>query len=76
MEKCESKGLATAALLVFSMGIISQWAIGFYTANYYDSSSLSKHGSRLHNAFPAIHFQCDQNNLKKQLQKIKGLFSV
>ncbi|GGY78306.1 hypothetical protein GCM10011613_23660 [Cellvibrio zantedeschiae] len=64
----ESKGLAAAALLVFSMGVISQWAFGFYTASYYDSSA-AKNISHAHKDFLTVNFRCHLTRLKAQLQK-------
>lgn len=68
MDTFESKGLATAALLVFSIAAISQWTFGFYTANYYDSS-LPENVKRSHEAFSNIDFQCDRTHLKTHGQK-------
>ena len=62
MDTFESKGLATAALLVFSIAVISQWSFGFYAADYYDDSALPKNLNGHHKGFTKIDFKCDKRS--------------
>lgn len=62
MDGFESKGLATAALFVFSIAVFSQWSFGFYAADYYDDSALPKNLSGRHKGFTKIDFKCDKRS--------------
>jgi len=62
MDTFESKGLATAALLAFSIAVISQWTFGFYAAAYYDDSALPKNLSGSHKGFSEVDFKCDKRS--------------
>lgn len=69
MDTFESKSLTTAALLVFSIAVSSQWAFGFYAADYYDDSALPKNLSGLHKGFSRVDFKCDQAHLETHAEK-------
>ena len=62
MDTFESKGLATAALFVFAIAVISQWSFGFYAADYYDDSALPKNLSGHHKGFTKVDFKCDKRS--------------
>ena len=62
MDTFESKGLATAALLAFAIAVISQWAFGVYTADYYDDSALPKNLKGQHKGFTKVDFKCDKRS--------------
>ncbi len=62
MDTFESKGLATAALLVFAIAVISQWAFGVYAADYYDDSALPKNLNGTHKGFSRVEFKCDKRS--------------
>jgi hypothetical protein len=62
MDTFENRNLATAALLVFSIAVISQWALGVYAADYYDDSALPKNLSGHHKGFTEVDFRCDKRN--------------
>lgn len=69
METIESKGLATAALLVFLMATTSQWVFGFYAADYYDSSATPKNLRGSHKGFSKVDIKCDQARLETHTKK-------
>lgn len=62
MDNVESKRLATAALLTFAIAVISQWAFGFYAADYYDDSALPKNISSSHKGYVKVDFKCDKRS--------------
>lgn len=62
MDTFESKGLATAALFVFAIAVISQWALGFYAADYYDDSALPKNVNGAHKGFSQLDLKCDKRS--------------
>ncbi len=62
MDTFESKGLATAALLVFAIAVMSQWAFGFYAADYYDDPALPKNVNGTHKGFTKVDFKCDKHS--------------
>lgn len=62
MDTFESKGLATAALLAFAIAVTSQWAFGFYAADYYNDSALPKNVSGTHKGFAKVNFTCDKRS--------------
>jgi hypothetical protein len=51
------KLLSTAAFLVFFIAVISQWAYGFYAADYYDGTAL-QHRLEIANQQLAVTFNC------------------
>lgn len=61
MDTFESKDLATAALFVFAIAVISQWALGFYAADYYDSA-LPKNFNSTHKGFSKVDVKCNKRN--------------
>jgi len=69
MDSFESKGLATAALLAFSIAVISQWTLGVYAADYYDDSALPKNLKGSHKGFSNVDFKCEQARLEPYSQK-------
>jgi hypothetical protein len=62
MDTFENKGLATAALFVFAIAVISQWAFGVYAADYYDDSALPKNSNGAHKGFSQLDFKCDKRS--------------
>lgn len=62
-------GLATAALLLFLIALISQWGFGFYAADYYDSSAIQHSMNGSHKGFKNIDFSCDQNVADSHIKK-------
>ena len=69
METFESKSLAAAALLVFSIAVISQWAFGFYAANYYNDFAPPKRLSETNKGFLNVDFKCAQTYLRTHVLK-------
>ena len=62
MDNFESKGLATAALIVFAIAVISQWAFGVYAADYYDDAALPKNVKGQQKGFSRVEFTCDKRS--------------
>ena len=51
------KRLSTVAFLLFFIAVISQWAYGFYAADYYDGTAL-QHRLEIANQQLAVTFNC------------------
>lgn len=62
MDTFESKGLASAALLAFSIAVFSQWAFGFYAADYYDDPALPKNVNGAHKGFSQLDLKCEKRS--------------
>lgn len=56
------KTLSLTAFLIFFLAVISQWAFGFYTADYYDQTAL-QHRVEMSNQQLMAHLNCPQKNL-------------